>query len=671
MKKNIISIIIFLLIFLTANAVNTVSTAGSEQDLQVSNTQQGEEKSVIVQYRVGHDINKRAKRRNRVKRTYTNIQAESMVASPEEISEMKKDTDIVIIEEDIKINALGQVADWGIAKVQAPRSWSSGYTGKGVNIAVVDTGISAHEDLQITGGVSFARYTASFNDDNGHGTHVAGIIGARDNNIGVIGIAPECNVYAVKVLDQNGEGYASDLISGIDWCINNNMDIVNMSLGSPQSSQILKNIIDKAYSNGILAVSAAGNDGDASGDRDTVNYPAKYDTTIGVAATDINNNRAVFSSTGIGIEVSAPGVNIASTFPGNRYVVMSGTSMATPYVTGNLALLKQANPNADHKLLRQKLNQEVIPLGNLNYLWYGNGLIQAPMYQASTQEPESPPVVEEPGTPTVVEEPWTPTVVEEPGTPPAVEEPEYSIPVEKPEYRPPVQEPENLPPAQETEYPFPAQEPVDQPPTQGPVYQPPAQGGAVYKPPSQGGPANKPPAQGGPVYQPPVQGPVNQAPPQESAYQPAQGSVYQAPQNVEPGIIDILVNGESIDFSKYNNITPIIKEGRVLLPIRAIAESLGFIVDWDPESMTVMINTQGSAYQASKQSEPGIINVLVNGEFIDFSKYNNVSPIIMEGRTLLPIRAVAESLGLIVDWNPESMTVMIEHDFPVYSTEKF
>ncbi|WP_235426967.1 S8 family peptidase [Cohnella kolymensis] len=251
----------------------------------------------------------------------------------------------------------------------------------------MDTGIAPHEDLSVTGGASFVSYTASYADDNGHGTHVAGIIGARNNTIGVVGIAPDSSIYAVKALDYDGSGYLSDIIAGIDWSITNRMDLINLSLGSPQDSLTLHQVVDKAYSNGILVVAAAGNNGTANGSGDTLEYPARYESAIAVAAIDSTNQRGYFSATGSKVEVAAPGVNVTSTYLNNSYATMSGTSMATPYVTGNLALIKQANPTLSYTALRSKLDQTVVDLGAAGRdTWYGYGLIQAP-YGSVTSPP--------------------------------------------------------------------------------------------------------------------------------------------------------------------------------------------------------------------------------------------------------------------------------------------
>ncbi|MFT4416278.1 S8 family peptidase [Fredinandcohnia humi] len=295
------------------------------------------------------------------------------------IDNLEQSNKVVSVEPDQVIKVTGQVQDWGIEKVSAPKSWKANYTGAGIKVAVLDTGISTHEDLHVAGGVSFTSYTNSYSDDNGHGTHVAGIIGAKNNQVGIVGVAPDASIYAVKVLDQEGSGYLSDIILGIDWAITNKMDIINLSLGAPADSLALKQAVDRAYNKGILVVASAGNSGNTDGSGDTVQYPAKYDSTIAVAAIDSQNMRGIFSSTGTKVEIAAPGVGILSTYLGNKYVKMDGTSMAAPYVAGVLAILKQANPTMSHIQLRQKLQTNAIDLGVQGRdPFYGYGLAQAP-----------------------------------------------------------------------------------------------------------------------------------------------------------------------------------------------------------------------------------------------------------------------------------------------------
>lgn len=189
-------------------------------------------------------------------------------------------------------------------------------------------------------------------------------------------------------MDADGSGYVSDIISGIDWSITNQMNIINLSLGLSSESLALKEVVNKAYNSGVLVVAAAGNSGKTDGTGDTVNYPARYDSTIAVAATNSLDARAYFSSTGTAVDVAAPGDRILSTFIGNQYVYMSGTSMAAPYVAGNLALLKQAYPMLSASDLRKKLESNVVDLGLVGKdTFFGFGLIQAPIVLANTPAP--------------------------------------------------------------------------------------------------------------------------------------------------------------------------------------------------------------------------------------------------------------------------------------------
>jgi hypothetical protein len=292
------------------------------------------------------------------------------------IKELENNPKISKIEKDIIVRTSEQVQDWGIQSINAPIAWDTGYTGKGVKVAVIDSGISPHEDLVIAGGKSFVEYTDSYNDDNGHGTHVAGIIGARDNGLGIKGVASDAALYAIKAFNQNGTTYISNIIAGIDWAISNDMDIINLSLGAQVGSDTFHNIVDQAYSEGILVVAAAGNDGTGSGD--TVDYPARYSSVIGVGAIDQQNGHASFSSTGPSVEVVAPGVSILSTYNNGSYTRLNGTSMATPFVVGYLALLKQAYPSLTNVQLRSILIQNTIDLGTPGVdSFFGNGLLQA------------------------------------------------------------------------------------------------------------------------------------------------------------------------------------------------------------------------------------------------------------------------------------------------------
>jgi len=295
----------------------------------------------------------------------------------ETLNTLEENPNIIQVEEDQLIDFHAQTIDWGASHIMAPNAWKSSITGKGIKISVIDTGIEKnHQDLNIAGGVSFVSYTSDFQDDNGHGTHVAGIIGAKNNNLGTLGIAPDSSLYAVKALDSEGEGYLSDIIAGIDWSINNRIDIINLSVGSENPSLSLKLAVDRAYSKGILVVASAGNSG-GSMNVDTINYPAKYDSVIAVGAVDQSNRIAKFSSTGSSLEVVAPGTGINSTYLNNTFAKISGTSMSAPIVSGLLALYKEMYPEMLNHELRVMLQKKVIDLGiqgrdNL----YGYGVVQ-------------------------------------------------------------------------------------------------------------------------------------------------------------------------------------------------------------------------------------------------------------------------------------------------------
>lgn len=253
---------------------------------------------------------------------------------------------ILRVDDDVIVNALAgakgtpaqpaEVIPWGVNRIDADLVWSA-TTGDPVKVAVVDTGIDlTHPDLaaNIKGGYNAINPTRTANDDNGHGTHVAGIIGALDNTIGVVGVGPKVDLYAVKVLNRNGSGYLSDIIEGIDWSIQNGIQVINMSLGTASNVQSFHDAVVRAYQTGIVVVAAAGNNYGGA-----VDYPGAYPEVIAVSATNSSNGIASFSSVGPEVDLAAPGASIFSSYKGSTYKTLSGTSMASPHVAGAAALV--------------------------------------------------------------------------------------------------------------------------------------------------------------------------------------------------------------------------------------------------------------------------------------------------------------------------------------------
>jgi subtilisin family serine protease len=241
-------------------------------------------------------------------------------------------------EETIDYRQLSETLDWGMKVTGVPQYWRT-TKGKGIKIGILDTGIaSQHPDLRlaIKKSKDFTRSRSGVNDVQGHGTHVAGTVGARQNSTGVVGAAPESDLYIAKVLGDNGSGSDQSVAAGIDWCIQMGVDIISMSLGSPRPSNIIHAAVKRAHAKGIFIIAAAGNDGPRIG---TEGYPAKYPEVISVGAIDRRLKVAKFSSRGNTVDIVAPGDQILSTYPPKGFAKLSGTSMATPLVSGIVALL--------------------------------------------------------------------------------------------------------------------------------------------------------------------------------------------------------------------------------------------------------------------------------------------------------------------------------------------
>lgn len=240
----------------------------------------------------------------------TLAQAEALAADPR----------VAYVESDLAIHPLGgrQITDWGVAKIEAPGAWALGYRGQGIKVGIFDSGIDIHHpDLAVAGGVDLVGDGNGLDDCQGHGTHVAGIVAARNNGRYTAGVAPAVELYSMRLADCAwGGGTIAKMIQGLEWAIDNGMDVVNMSFGfgiqgvaSPVGpddppSTAAQDAFDAAYRAGIVLVAASGNSSTPY-----VSYPAAYASVIAVGATDDADLIASFSQTGTDQELTAPGVN--------------------------------------------------------------------------------------------------------------------------------------------------------------------------------------------------------------------------------------------------------------------------------------------------------------------------------------------------------------------------
>ena len=296
------------------------------------------------------------------------------------IDGLSHNPNVTMIEDDLTVYAVDAELDsaWGVEHIGAGIVHDSGNRGTGVKVAIIDSGIDyTHSDLDAhfvgsNRGYDFVNGDNDPMDDHGHGTHCAGILAAEDDGSGVVGVAPEADIYALKVLGANGSGSYSNVIAALQWAVDHGIQVTSNSYGSSgYPGDSVRDAFNNAAAEGVINVCAAGNSGAGE---DTVIYPAKFASCIAVAATTSSDARASFSSTGPDVEIAAPGSSILSTYLNNGYAYMSGTSMACPHVSGVVALMIHANI-AD---IRAKLAATAEDLGTLGWdPQYGNGLVNA------------------------------------------------------------------------------------------------------------------------------------------------------------------------------------------------------------------------------------------------------------------------------------------------------
>ena len=254
------------------------------------------------------------------------------------------------------------LAAWNLSALNSEYAHSSGYTGEGVKICIVDSGIDIYSEVYACGGVDLEDPEYCNGDDlTGHGSAVAGIIAAPDDGSGTVGIAPDAQIYNVRVLDGANQAPVSRIIDALDWCIANNMDIVNMSFGTDEYSPALKAKIEDVTAHGIIMISSAGNG-------ETVQYPAAFSEVVSVSSVNSAMQKPEGTATG---DFSAPGINIYSTSLLGGYCAVSGSSIAAAHITGCAAVLLGIDTSKPAEFIKNLLVSSCKNLGNSSDYGYG------------------------------------------------------------------------------------------------------------------------------------------------------------------------------------------------------------------------------------------------------------------------------------------------------------
>jgi len=249
-----------------------------------------------------------------------------------------------------------QMLGWEIKKLNIDRQWTYS-EGRGVVVAVIDTGCDLeHIDIKnnLLKGINIIDKSKDPQDDNGHGSHVCGMIAAENNGLGMVGVSPKVKILPVKALDSKGNGSLRNVIEGIIWAADAGADFITMSLGASSSNDQLEKAIQYASLKGSVVFAAAGN----SGENTEILYPARYKNVISIGAIDENLSRTSFTCSGEDLDFLSPGHNIFSIAPNSGYAIMSGTSMSNPFAVGCAALL--LSHNRQHKKFSLRSAQDYI-----------------------------------------------------------------------------------------------------------------------------------------------------------------------------------------------------------------------------------------------------------------------------------------------------------------------
>jgi subtilisin family serine protease len=379
-------------------AMMTMLVASDVGGLQTVHAQSAQRVSVLIGFRNNPGAAEDAVVRGaggQITHRYSIVRGVAATLPEAAIAALQRNPNVTSVEPDLQVFALDAYdteldGTWGVKRVGGGLSATGG---AGIHVAVIDTGVDCnHPELTRSGaticdaGWDFVNGGSVAFDDNGHGTHVSGTIAAAKDGAQVVGVAPGVTIHPLKVLDANGSGSFSNIIAALDWVKTYNgnhpdapIRITSNSYGSSGNpGSLTQAAFDSSAAAGVLHIAAAGNSGICSGKTDTVGYPAKYASVVAVAATDSNNVRPCFSSTGPDVELSAPGVAITSTIPNGGYDTWNGTSMATPHVSGVAALVLEAKPTLTASEVRSILTSSATDLGVAGRdTLYGFGLVNA------------------------------------------------------------------------------------------------------------------------------------------------------------------------------------------------------------------------------------------------------------------------------------------------------
>lgn len=383
MKKQIIALctlIIFAALFVIGGCSSDLSTSpDTSSAVSQKATTSPDTKDVLVGYSGAKPYSALQAAGATIKREYKYIPVVFASVPAGNMNKLSNDPNITYVVENYTRQYCAQVLDWGIDRIDAEVVHASGNKGAGINVVILDSGEDmSHPDLALAGGISVVNDDPdNYDDQNGHGTHCCGIVSAEDNDFGVIGVAPDCNLYMVQI-SKSGPIWQDAIMAGFDWVIgtyadsdpDNDIQIMSMSWGGLYTDPAEEAALQTCYDLGILMFAAAGNE---EGD---IIYPAKYETVAAVTAMWVDDTFAYFSNFGPEAEFIAPGRLIYSTYKMDKYRALSGTSMSCPMVAGAAALAWAANPTFTSHQVRQLLRDTAEDIG-LPFEQQGYGLVDA------------------------------------------------------------------------------------------------------------------------------------------------------------------------------------------------------------------------------------------------------------------------------------------------------